>query len=256
MMGLKSMFRSGNKQGQDSPKPSPKTSRAGSPPRDDVSVASRASSGRGESREEQAGEAGRSEGHVPVDRVAELEKELSKSRWEVMMMRDKIAELEHKAESGGGWQTFPSEEQRAKEEALEERNKQLREKVRDLQEELERLQEGSSRRSSIEDKSARSNASANNDDRDKEQMAERIKELEARLEESTGGNFDGLTTKIKSLEQQLGESREEMEEVLKERDELKEALQDAGDARGCHVLPMSVRVSTYPGDSFPTSNIS
>ena len=67
-MGLKDMFRTGSKHSQDSPtpsaKPSPKTSRAGTPlrdTRDDVSVASRASSSGMPSREEQAGEKGRSE---------------------------------------------------------------------------------------------------------------------------------------------------------------------------------------------------
>jgi chromosome segregation ATPase len=255
-MGLKDMFRTGSKHSQDSPtpsaKPSPKTSRAGTPlreTRDDVSVASRASSSGMPSREEQAGEKARSEDKGASDKVADLEKELSTSRWEAMMMRDKIAELEHKLETAqmpGGWAPFPSEEQRAKEEALEERNTQLREKVRDLQEELERLQEGNSHRSSTNDKSAGTDISANRgsepahearakDDEEKKQMAVRIKELEAKLEEHQssvfGENFVGLQARIKTLEEQLRESREDMDEVLKERDELKEALQDAGGSR-------------------------
>ena len=255
-MGLKDMFRTGSKHSQDSPtpsaKPSPKTSRAGTPlrdTRDDVSVASRASSSGMPSREEQAGEKGRSEDKGASDKVADLEKELSSSRWEAMMMRDKIAELEHKLETvqmPGSWAPFPSEEQRAKEEALEERNTQLREKVRDLQEELERLQEGNSQRSSTDHESAGIDASANRgskpahearakDDEEKKQMAVRIKELEAKLEEHQssvfGENFVGLQARIKTLEEQLRESREDMDEVLKERDELKEALQDAGGSR-------------------------
>jgi chromosome segregation ATPase len=251
-MGIKDMFRTGSKHSQDSPtpsaKPSPKTSRAGTPlreTRDDVSVASRASSSGMPSREEQAGEKGRSEDKGASDKVTDLEKELSNSRWEAMMMRDKIAELEHKLETAqmpGGWAPFPSEEQRAKEEALEERNAQLREKVRDLQEELERLQEGNSQRSS-DDQSAGTDASAkrgsepahearSKDDEGKRQMAVRIQELEAKLEEHQssvfGENFVGLQARIKTLEEQLRESREDMDEVLKERNELKEALQDAG----------------------------
>ena len=262
-MGLKDMFKLGPKQVQGSPKaspkpspmPSPKASRSGSPPKlgaDDTQTPGtlKADSQRPSREEQRAPRDEISSKALPGgDKVADLEQELSKSRWEAMMMRDKIAELEHKVESGGsGWETFSSEEQRQKEEedqrarqALEDRNKQLRDKVRDLQEELERTQEKGSARSSLDDTSHNTAENAEEAkkqqsdevhaqvDDEKKQMAAKIKELEDLLEARKDASFDGMAAQIKALEAQLEDSREDLDEVVKERDELKEALQDAGD---------------------------
>jgi chromosome segregation ATPase len=237
-MGLKDMFRSaGGKAHKGSPRTSAKSSHAGSSPKgsrrssldrsEAVSVSSAAS---GTSAVQQAEDG---------QRIAALEQELSKSRWEAMKMHERIAELETKVEAGqGAEQTQKEQEQRR---ALEERNKQLREKVRDLQEEVERLQDGRSSVSSYrvhdhEDEqshqSQTSQPASSYTPRDMDGMAARIKELEAQLEEAdkqhTDVNFDGMAARIKSLEAMLEETKEDADELMRERDQLREALQDAG----------------------------
>ena len=254
-MGLKDMFRSGGSKAQKSSSPhaSVKGSRAGSSPKDSlgnsfdrsaadgISVCSSASAtsypGMQQNEDTRAHE-------DALKRIATLEKELSHSRWETMKTHEQIAQLEKKVREadGGAWQTFPSEEQSRAQSAVEERNKQLREKVRELQEEVERLREGRSSASS-------DRADDNEDDIDDPQslgslpgsayapgeieaMATRIRELERELEEKNGQEpdlrSDGMAAQIKALEAMLDANQEDAQELMRERDQLREALQDAG----------------------------
>lgn len=179
-------------------------------------------------------------------------------------MHEQIADLEAKVADGDlAWQTFPSEEQAQHEEeqhkaqqALEERNRQLREKVRDLQEEVERLREGRSSLSSCradenddDDQSQRSVGSLPSSaytPHEIEAMVVRIKELEDLLEEknsqSAGSRADGMEARIMSLEAMLEANKEETEELHKERDQLRDALQDAGP---CMDVSLMVAVLPY-----------